>query len=243
MTKQFNKLIDEVGKDVVFNNILDEATELELIEYFYYRYLCDDDDKFLRYFKRNLKIYKNQYEQYLRIQNTTFDPMVARYLERKFVDKYNRLDNTTENGTRTNTSTYDTDNESTANSTSTDKSSNVFSDMPQANVSSYTGQDIDDIDMTYATNMTVAKNNGTDESSGTSTTNFTGENNIDIENTASRDTSYDLTHKEIYSGRDNAPQEMLDAARIYIVNTNAFVWLVQQLEKCFMCNLRYGEED
>lgn len=243
MTKQFNVLLNEIGESSVFANLVDEATQQELIDYFYFRYLCDDDNKFIKFFQRNLKMYKNQYEQYLRVQNITFDPMVQRYLERKFEDKYSRSDNTTESGNRLNTNTYNTENTSTANNTSTNKNSNVFSDMPQANVSGYTGQDIDNIDMTYATTMTVDKNNDTNNSEGTSNTTFEGSNNIELSNTAQHNMDYDLTHKEIYSGRDDTPQNMLNAAREYIVNTNAFVWLVQQLDKCFMCDLRYGEEE
>lgn len=294
MTKQFNKLITDVGSSQVFNNIIDEATQQELIDYFYYRYLCDDDDKFIRYFQRNLKIYKNQYVQYLRIQNTTFDPMVSRYLERKYQDTYKRDDSSTEarqstnnneytsNNSTTNTGTIDDDrtikNDETVDNTqnitsnntktSNNKQTSIFSDMPQANVSGYTGQDIDNVDMTYATTMTVAKNNlseqnegtegttgnrtldgtttdkntQTQDLAGTSNTTFTGNNTINGETTLNNTTEYDLTHKEIYTGRDDTPQELLDNAREYIVRTNAFTWLVSQLDKCFMCNLRYGEE-
>lgn len=295
MTKQFNKLISDVGSAEIFNNLLDEATELELIDYFYYRYLCDDDDKFIRFFQRNIRRYKSQYEQYLRIQNTTFDPMVGRYLERKYQDTYKREDNATEtrqstnnneytsNNTTTNTGSVTDDrtikndesigtNDTTTNSNtvnSTDKNSNVVSDMPQANVSSYTNQDIDTINMTYASNMSVGKTNhnetqnGTNETTGnktidgtttdnntqtqdlagTSNTTFTGNNSVNGNSTVKNNSEYDMTHKEIYTGRDNTPQEMLDAAREYIVNTNAFSWLVSKLDICFMCDLRYGEEE
>lgn len=294
MTKQFNKLIDDVGSSQVFNGIIDEATQQELIDYFYYRYLCDDDDKFIRYFQRNLRIHKNQYVQYLRIQNTTFDPMVSRYLERKYQDTYKRDDISTEakqstnnneytsNNSTTNTGTIDDDrtiknNETVSNTenttsnnskTSNNKQSSIFSDMPQANVSSYTGQNIDNIDMTYASNMTVGKNDLTESGentqaitgnktldgtttdknkqtqnlAGTSNTTFTGNNSINGETTVNNTTEYGLTHREIYTGRDNTPQDLLDSAREYIVNTNAFKWLVSQLDKCFMCNLRYDEE-
>lgn len=40
--------------------------------------------------------------------------------------------------------------------------------------------------------------------------------------------------RERYTGRHESPQDMLDRARDYIMKTNAFNWLVYQLEPCFM---------
>lgn len=41
------------------------------------------------------------------------------------------------------------------------------------------------------------------------------------------------THKERHSGRREAPPELLRRAQEYIVSSNAFKWLQQQLEPCF----------
>lgn len=54
--------------------------------------------------------------------------------------------------------------------------------------------------------------------------------------------------REIYSGRHASPQAMLDEARRYIENMNAFRWLCRQLDDCFYlpynieCNKRYYTE-
>lgn len=54
--------------------------------------------------------------------------------------------------------------------------------------------------------------------------------------------------REIYSGRHASPQAMLDEARRYIENMNAFKWLCRQLDDCFYlpynikCNKRYYTE-
>lgn len=40
-------------------------------------------------------------------------------------------------------------------------------------------------------------------------------------------------HKEQYSGRHEAPQDLLNRCRSYILQTNAFMWLVSQLQECF----------
>ena len=54
--------------------------------------------------------------------------------------------------------------------------------------------------------------------------------------------------REIYSGRHASPQAMLDEARRYIENMNAFRWLCRQLDDCFYlpynmeCNRRYYTE-
>lgn len=50
--------------------------------------------------------------------------------------------------------------------------------------------------------------------------------------TTSRDNAGD--EWERYSGRHEAPQDMADRARSYIVRTNAFRWLIAGLEPCFM---------
>lgn len=67
-----------VGTDV------DSATQLEVYEWYHDRQLCDDNvDKFVRYFNRKVRALSEQYHQYLRVETTSFDPAVTRYLERE----------------------------------------------------------------------------------------------------------------------------------------------------------------
>lgn len=49
--------------------------------------------------------------------------------------------------------------------------------------------------------------------------------------------------RERYSGRHESPQELLDKAWTYIMRANAFKWLCQQLETCFLAELDYEEDD
>ena len=294
MTKQFKTLLQEHGEQAVFGDILDQATNEILTDYFYKRYINeDDDDDFIRMFKYNLTLCKRQYEQYLRIENTDFDPMVSRYLERRFKDTYERTDNGSSTDTTKNTNAYTntssgtntgtltdarviaedvtrTDNLTETNqgsNSSNDKATNVLSDMPQANIGSYTGQDVDNINLTYASQMNVGKNthSGSDSNTQTNTgtvvtdsdttdtntqtqnlansntSNFNGSGTVEKTKEDTNTTNYDLDHKEVYTGREGAPQEMLDRARTYIMATNAKKWLIKQLDKCFMY-LSYGEE-
>lgn len=315
-TTQFYKLVETKTKDVIFADILDEATQDNLVEYFYYRFCCDNDEKFIRYFKRNMNQYKRQYEQALRIETTDFDPMVSRYLERKYVDEYTRTDNETETNTdsksttgtdktaylnggtvtinaeNTVTGNYENDGTTNDNTTKTntqevtdttvintvDTSRTIGSLFPQTSLEIGTSEIGD---LTYASNMADVKTthdeDTTDTTSGTSTDNITGivktsntgtdstettgettetrnlngsqNKTLDItealsgNKTTEANSNYNLTHKEIFTGRESAPHDMLDRAREYIYNTNAFMWLVKQLDKCFMANLLIEEDD
>ena len=81
------QLIDKVGEENIFGtDIVDSATQQELVDYFYYRYICDNE-KFIHFFKRNMRQYNKQYVNMLRIENTQFDPMTTRYLERQVLNK------------------------------------------------------------------------------------------------------------------------------------------------------------
>lgn len=91
MTKQtLHETISKHSKNYVMGDILDEATQNELIDYFYYRYICDDEEKFIRFIHRNQRQLKRQYENLLRIETIDFDPMVTRYLEKQQIGTVNR---------------------------------------------------------------------------------------------------------------------------------------------------------
>ena len=129
--KTLNQLITETSDNAVFGNILDSATNAELKDYFYYRYICDNE-KFIHFFQRNLKIYKKQYEDYLRVENIEFDPMITRYLERQVLNTVSDTGTKTETtatsnsetGTNTGTISVKTDNIGTGNGTDGLTSSN-----------------------------------------------------------------------------------------------------------------------
>lgn len=309
MNKTLIEMINENTEETVFGNIVDSATQSNLKDYFYYRYVCDDD-KFIHFFQRNLRQYLRQYQQYLRVENTDFDPMVTRYLERQVLNTVNnsgtstssnatsetltgtntgtvnvKTDNTTsttgtegttinENGTSYKTS--DTDNSYSETDASTGRNRSVFSSFPQANVATSTVGMDDNVTMAYATTMQDDKStkndtrNGTDNTdytengrtteTRTGSTNTTGNNIVDgttlqtnnLANSQNRNgtdetstTSADTSNgnlRERFTGRENYDSAtLLSHARDYIMNTNAFMWYVAQLEKCFIGNLRYGE--
>lgn len=100
MTKTLNELITIKGEAAVFGDIVDQATQDELVDIFYDRYCNNDDDKFIRQFQRNLRLYNKQYVNMLRIENTQFDPMITRYLEREVVNRAAKTGvlNASENG-------------------------------------------------------------------------------------------------------------------------------------------------
>ena len=203
MNKTLSQIITDKTETAVFGNILDSATNEELKQYFLDRYACfEDEDKFIRVFHRNLRIYKKQYNDKLRVQNIEFDPMITRYLERQVINKVTNTgtENTTnaENATRlinnggtvtlkTDNITTDTGNSqergssgytdnlsgSTSNTHSgnenyQDRTRNILSVFPQANVGSNTGGNLDDnVAYNYATQMTDNKNKGDKQDNAT----------------------------------------------------------------------------
>ena len=312
MNKTFKTIIDETAPSYVFNNIVDDATQQELIDYFYFRYVCDDE-KFVHFFQRNLNQYVKQYNNYLRVENITFDPMVTRYLERQIInteskDGFNSksisgndtkattnggtittvvdndgtlsgTDNNTTSNSYNNSSTVDEDGTNGNTRTGNNRSRNLLSVFPQANVSSATSGSLDDpVSYAYATQMTDNKGNETVTDAGTNTRDVTtsesgqgsGTNNTTINQTTTNDTTSTTTRndtvdqvnnisrtesgnenstlrgdmKERLTGRENYDAAtLLSHARDYIRETNAFMFLVSKLEKCFIGNMRYGEEE
>lgn len=55
-----------------------------------------------------------------------------------------------------------------------------------------------------------------------------------VDRTDSGESTFDHTDKEIATGRNQAPQEMLDRARTYFLKMNAFDWFRKRLDICFM---------
>ena len=312
MNKTFKKIIDEQSASTVFNNIVDPATQQELIDYFYFRYVCDDE-KFTHFFQRNLNQYVKQYNDYLRVQNVTFDPMVTRYLERQIlttntlsgtktttgtgsgtkatvnggtittvIDNDGTLagtDQNTTSSTYTNSQTVDEDGTNGNTRNTNNRSRDIMSVFPQANVSAATSGSLDDpVSYAYATQMNDHKDSGSITDAGTNTRDVStaesgtgsGTNNTTISQTTTNDTTstttrndtVNLTSSETKSGSETTANEensdvkerltgrenydaatLLSHARDYVRETNAFMFLVNKLEKCFIGNMRYGEEN
>lgn len=312
MNKTFKQVITDKTEEVVFGNILDSATNAEIKDYFFYRYVCkEDEDYFIHLFQKNLKLYKNEYNQYLRIQHIEFDPMITRYLERQVLNQVDGSGTETlqgeKNGSRTDsntgTITIKTDNIGTGTGTdeletsasgshtnsgtngstssgtneATDRTRNINSMFPQANVASATVGMDDTVSMAYASTMSDAKSNHEGSDSNTTEGEFSENGSTTDSGTSSRETStrdvFDGTSlqtnnlagnrtstetderttskentessnmRERFTGRENYDSAtLLSHARDYVRETDAFIWLVSKLEKCFIGNLRYGEE-
>ena len=101
MTKQFNEILDEYGSQTVYANIVDQATQDELTDIFYYRYV-NDNDKFIRFFTRNLRRVADRYNNLVRIETIRFDPMVTRYFEEQDKVDTTRTHSKTDSETGTN---------------------------------------------------------------------------------------------------------------------------------------------
>ena len=73
---------------------------------------------------------------------------------------------------------------------------------------------------------------GTDRSTSQNDIEHSGVDERSIEGNGTK--NEDITDTEIYTGRDESPQELLTKASAYIKNTCAWEWLRKQLEPCFM---------
>lgn len=84
--KTFKEEWDLVGPDVLFANVpLDDSIKERILEHFYWRRCAGsthEPDKFPTFFNREARDYYRQFQQYMRVENTDFDPMVNMYMER-----------------------------------------------------------------------------------------------------------------------------------------------------------------
>jgi hypothetical protein len=95
------------------------------------------------------------------------------------------------------------------------------------------------LENTTASNRNVL--DGTQVQTNNTTSN--GTDNLTIDKTKANSGSENSDIKERYTGRENYDSAtLLEHARDYIRDTNAFMFLVSKLDKCFIGNLRYGED-
>lgn len=101
--KTFQELVDEIGLDTVFQGTDADSTikQIFLDWLFDYRLCSDDDNTFLRYFRRRFNNLYPRYLEQVRILSTraNFDPFVTEY----FQDVINRLGSETNSNTKTGT--------------------------------------------------------------------------------------------------------------------------------------------
>ena len=152
-------------------------------------------------------------------------------------------DTVTHGGTDSTTSTKATDSTTTHTGTDTTTTSEMTNNADG------------DTDTTRTTGTTENLSGETSTTeTGTTTQATTGTDTIDGTSETSGSTKGEQSgvqsgeDREIYSGRHASPQAMLDEARRYIENMNAFRWLCRQLDDCFYlpynieCNKRYYTE-
>ena len=266
---------------------IDTATQQNIIDWFQFREVCDDD-KFGVFFNRRIKALSNQYNQLLRIESVTFDPMVTQYLERQiktngsetgtgkditsgeetFQNNGSNESSVTADGTNTaNGNSSGSDNSTDNGENSNNSTTNTEGDAMQLNgvtpdSSLYpAGGFPAELAWAYASGQAQGKNTGksTVQGSGTNKNTHTGSNSSEYENSGTShsetvsegsvnnsgtrdhsstvDKSDSRTHeqevKEISTGRGEAPQDLLERARGYIMNTNAFLWLISNMAITF----------
>lgn len=84
------------------------------------------------------------------------------------------------------------------------------------------------------TTETTTTRSGSDSTVNQGTTSGTVDGQTTGKSTEQGSNSFSHTDKEISTGRGEAPQDMLDRARSYILKMNAFDWLRKQLDSCFL---------
>lgn len=316
--KTYEVVVEEVGRETLFAGLdIPQTVQDNLLEWFFDRQVCDNE-KFVRYFRREIAMLQHQFNEYLRVETCEFDPMVGQYLERELRDKRlsegvgettsegtnkaqnhggattttthgmtttttnNLNDTVTSNNTQTNDLTQHVTGEATHGGTvkvdggSTDDSSSLEGNTPDsATYGSAEGSAMPALNWVYTSGQQQSHSEGTNNSlttndltdltdtttknagtvtttgggstkhEGTVTVGNTGTDNVTVENnggtdtitnnqqnTTTKDSSEGLT-RERTTGRGEAPQDMLNRARNYILKTNAFAWFVDKLDKCF----------
>lgn len=333
-------LATDAAADIYTGTGIDETTQSALKNRYFYRKICDNT-KFPIFYKRTLTQFANQYNNYIRIATTEFDPMVADYMERQ-IKRVNTVTGTgstsgkqttsgtgktttttaatgsssgsrdvevtgersettsgtasgTTSGTTGGTSkteasgttggTSETNGESTG--TETADTATMNGDNPASSVNS-DGAFPDALDWHYLANQSetkdtksttgttkeTGKNTGTSSdtsettttgtSSGessettsgttsgtdsttttettsgitkddsTTTTERTDAGTVGTEGTSEKSETGNSTDRERYTGRHEAPQDMMARALQFIENCNAFEFLCGKLETCFM---------
>ena len=152
-------------------------------------------------------------------------------------------DTVTHGGTDSTTSTKATDSTTTHTGTDTTTTSEMTNGADGDTDTTRTTGTTENISGETSTTET---GKATQATTGTDTVDGTSENSGSTKGEQSGVQSGE--DREIYSGRHASPQAMLDEARRYIENMNAFRWLCRQLDDCFYlpynmkCNKRYYTE-
>ena len=83
-----------------------DTTKATVMDWFQYRTVCDDV-KFGTFFKRKMNICALRYANMLRIEMSSFDPLVADYMETEIEENQTKVSSGTESNTKNSTNTND----------------------------------------------------------------------------------------------------------------------------------------
>lgn len=273
----FSEIVAKITPAKLYENIeIDTVTQELIFEWYEYRRVTDNE-KFEKYFRRQLKLILEQYKNYLRIATIDFDPMTTNYVERYVLRNSNTMEDITGDKTQTgknqsnwngNTTTNNsgsnvnniTGNNTLGQNTSSTSNNNKTSQalngtLPQSNMYSNGFPDTLRWNFASAQGETLDRDNNTSNGQTSSNETFKSLNDTVYkgkENTINQ-TTLDGTNnlkentnkliignrgdeeKEILTGRNGMPApDLLEKAKLYILKTNAFSWLIDNLDICFM---------
>lgn len=144
---------------------IDESTSDAIFDWFQFRRVCHND-RFPTYFARQLKLVDHQYQEMLRLELTTWDPMIADYMERQIT----RAAEDTTSGSSNSKTTNDL---TTSKSTTYSGTDTQTTDRTQ-NQSGQTGNTrTNDLKSETTNNLTVTQD-GTTSTSGEGTSTDAG---------------------------------------------------------------------
>ena len=165
-----------------------------------------------------------------------------------------KIDGTT-SGTNNNTTTTETSSSDTLDSTGTSQNDNNVDNKQLSGATpdsaTYQDQFPETLNWRYLSSQGETRQSTSDNgsttnnttSSGSSTTETTANggssstnsstSNLKTDNNNDTTTQQDSDVRERQTGRHEAPQDMMERARTYIMHSNAFLWLVDKLSPCF----------
>lgn len=182
--KTFIEEWDSVTPQVLFQNVpLDPDVQERILDWFYWRSCAGsthEPDRFPTFFNRIARNHYRQFQQYARMENTDFDPMVNMYMERL-------LNNTTsQKVTADNDARTTTTGETTSTGLDTTKTEQVTDSEGTSRTTGTTEQD------THTTNNSKQTVDGTTGNKTTSTVDVVGH----VEGSTASDTDVTETNHD-----------------------------------------------
>ena len=210
ITKTFDDVItDMTAAELYKGTTVDEATQQVLYDWFFDYTICtfDDEDKFAKYFRRNLNKLYPMYMAQLRINTVkgNFDPFVTRYME----SKQEHIGNSTKDSSNKSDSTNKSHSENTSDLKSeNDEIPNIVNDFQER------------VERNPELNTTVSDNGSSNTNSTVRDNNSSNSSNNSGETTNGKSNAFGISYPEANLG--SIPTDINVSPSICFANSQSY---------------------